>query len=192
MTLFGGLQGPPAPPGQYTALVTANGRSDEVAFELLADPRRTATPEQAQEWQARLDETSALLERLLASLGDLRKTERQIAALMDSHPYVDDLQNAGNAALDAIEAWDHQVIQPMHQTLEDEDAWETMLAGQVQFLMEVIARTGAPVTQGALDRLTDLSGQCDALEREKERIQSGLVAPINNWAMENDIPHVSM
>mgnify|MGYP001814338586 FL=1 len=67
-----------------------------------------------------------------------------------------------------------------------------MLAGQVQFLMEVIARTGAPVTQGALGRLADLSGQCDALEREKERIQSDLVAPINNWAMENDIPHVSM
>ena len=191
-TLFAGLQGPPAPPGQYTARVTADGRYDEVTFELLADPRRAATPEQTKEWQARLDETSALLERLLVSLGDLRKTERQIAELMENHPYDEDLQKAGNTALQAIEAWDHQVIQPLHQTLEDEDAWETMLAGQVQFLMEVIARTGAPVTQGALDRLADLSGQCDALEGEKERIRSGLVAPINNWARDNDIPHVAL
>jgi hypothetical protein len=191
-TLFAGLRGAPVPPGRYTARISANGQSDEVSFELLADPRRSTTPEQSREWQARLDETSALLERLLGSLGELRKTERQIETLMETHPYDDDLKKAGNAALEAIEAWDHKVIQPLHQTLEDEDAWETMLAGQLRFLLDVIASTGAPVTQGALDRLADLSSQSAALEREKTRIFGQLVAPINNWARDNNIPHVTM
>ena len=139
-----------------------------------------------------MDETAALLERLLGSLADLRKTEQQIEALMENHPYDDDLHKAGDAALGAIEAWDHQVIQPLHQTLEDEDAWETMLAGQVRFLLDVIASTGAPVTQGALDRLADLSSQCEALEQEKVQILEQQVAPINNWARDNNIPHVSL
>ena len=191
-TLFAGLQGPPVPPGRYTARVSANGQTDEVSFELLADPRRAATAEQTREWQLRLDESSALLERLLGSLGDLRKTEQQITALMENHPYDDDLQNAGKSALTAIESWDHQVIQPLHQTLEDEDAWETMLAGQLRFLLDVIAHTGAPVTQGALDRLADLSAQCDALEQQKAQIIEQHVAPINNWARDNKIPHVSL
>ncbi len=33
----------------------------------------------------------------------------------------------GQAALDAIAGWDHQVIQPLHETLEDEDAWGEFL-----------------------------------------------------------------
>ena len=41
---------------------------------------------------------------------------------------------------------DHQIIQPLHETLEDEDAWETMLAGQIRFVLDVIDSTGAPVT----------------------------------------------
>ena len=94
--------------------------------------------------------------------------------------------------MEAIEAWDHQVIQPMHQTYEDEDAWETMLAGQVRFVLDVIVRTGAPVTQGALDRLADLSTQCAALAAEKERIFGELVEPINEWARSNDIPHIAL
>jgi len=190
-TMFLGHQGPPVPPGRYTARVSANGQSDEVSFELLADPRRSATAEQSREWQARLGEASTQLERLLSSLASLRKTERQIKTLMENHPFDDDLQKAGNAALEAIESWDHQVIQPLHQTVEDEDAWETRLAGQLKFLLDVIASTGAPVTQGALDRLADLSSQCEALEREKARIVEQLVAPINNWARDNNIPHVT-
>ena len=192
ITLFAGLRGPGVPPGRYTARVTANGSSDETSFELLGDPRRSASAAESAEWSARIDETSSLLEGLLSGLGELRKTEAQIASLMERHAADEELQKLGGAALEAIEAWDHQVIQPMHETYEDEDAWETMLAGQVRFLLDVIARTGAPVTQGALDRLADLSAQCEVLEAEKGRIFGELVEPINGWAKEKAIPHISM
>jgi hypothetical protein len=67
-----------------------------------------------------------------------------------------------------------------------------MLAGQLRFLLNVIDRTGAPVTQGALDRLADLEKECVELDREKQRILDELVAPINQWARDNDIPHIAL
>ena len=191
MTLFAGLRGPGAPAGRYTARVTANGHSDEVSFELAPDPRHKATEQEIATWSDRVDETAQLLETLLSSLADLRKAERQVEALMENHPGNPELEQSGTAALQAIEAWDHQVIQPMHQTYEDEDAWETMLAGQVRFLLNVLDRTGAPVTQGALDRLADLESQVNGLETEKNRIFDELIAPINQWARENNIQHIA-
>jgi len=74
--------------------------------------------------------------------------------------------------------------------VEDEDAWETMLAGQVRFLLDVIDDTGAPVAEGTLLRLTDLKSDWAALEAQKEKIQSDFIGPINAWARDKGVPHV--
>ena len=74
---------------------------------------------------------------------------------------------------------------------EDEDAWATMLAGQIRFLLDGMEVSGAPVTAGALDRLRDLQAEFGELEREKARIENELVAAINRWARERGIPHVA-
>jgi len=191
ITLFGGLHGPSAPAGKYTARVTANGHASEVAFELARDPRLAANETEITAWRARVDETAGLLESLLLDLGALRNTASQIAALMEQHPDREWLVEAGSEAVAAIETWDHRVIQPLHETYEDEDAWETMLAGQLRYLLDAIDDTGAPVTQGALDRLADLRSETETLRAEKKRILEEQVAPINRWAEENGIPHIS-
>ena len=125
------------------------------------------------------------------SLAKLRRAKGQIERLMARYPDSQELQQAGQAALEAITAWDYQIIQPLHETYEDEDAWETMLAGQLRYLLDAIDDTGAPVTQGALDRLADLRSETETLRAEKKRILEEQVAPINRWAEENGIPHVS-
>ena len=56
----------------------------------------------------------------------------------------------------------------------------------------MIDRTGAPVTQGALDRLADLQAEVESLQAEKARIVADLIAPINTWARQNAIPHVTL
>ena len=191
MTLFAGLQGTRVEPGTYTARIEIGDRQAETTFRLLDDPRIEASAEDRREWAARVAETANLLESTLTALGELRSTGEQVQALMAVHPEQAELQTAGQAALDAIEAWDHRVIQPLHETYEDEDAWETMLAGQVRFLLDGMEESGAPVTAGALDRLRDLQAQFDDLEREKARIENELVAAINRWARERGIPYIA-
>ena len=191
MTLFAGLEGPTAMPGAYTARIKAGGHTAEAGFSIRMDPRISASTAELADWSARLDETAALLEGILSSLGQLRKAEGQIRTLMADYPANDDLQQAGRDALAVIEAWDHEIIQPLHETYEDEDAWETRLAGQVRHLLDVIDSTGAPVTEGALLRLRDLQNEWAVLESRLETIRSEHIDPINAWARNEAVPHVS-
>jgi hypothetical protein len=79
----------------------------------------------------------------------------------------------------------------LHQTYEDEDAWETMLAGQLRYLLDVIDGTGAPVTGGALLRLEDLKVEWVERQAELQAIKSGYIDVINEWAKGQGVPHVS-
>jgi hypothetical protein len=191
ITLFEGLDGPSAAPGDYTARISVAGKTAEAAFSLALDPRITASSDEIAAWSARMDETTNLLESVLVSLRQTRKAQGQIKALMDEFPKDSNLQQSGQAALIAIEAWDHQIIQPLHETLEDEDAWETMLAGQIRYLLKVIDSTGAPVTDGALSRLADLKSDWATLDSLLEEIRSNHIDPINAWARDNSVPHVN-
>jgi hypothetical protein len=179
------------PAGRYTARVTANGHSAEAGFEWLHDPRQEAGEVELREWHARMDETASLLDDVLTGLGELRGAREQTMKLMANNPGDEVLQETGAALVEAVDAWDHAVIQAKHQTLEDEDAWETRLAGQIRFLLDVIARSGAPVTQGALDRLADLKSEHEQLMAQKDRILGEQVEALNRRAKEQGLPHVS-
>ena len=79
----------------------------------------------------------------------------------------------------------------LHQTYEDEDAWETMLVGQLRYLMDVIDYTGAPVTGGALLRLADLKAEWAQRQAEMQLIRSEYIDVINQWAQKQGVPHVT-
>ena len=65
-----------------------------------------------------------------------------------------------------------------------------MLAGQIRHLLDVIDKTGAPVTEGALLRLADLKATWVGLEAQLLEIRSGKIDPINRWARDRGVPHV--
>jgi hypothetical protein len=150
----------------------------------------TASPQETRTWSERLDETARLLDEVLRWLGEARDARGQVEALMADYPDDAELQQAGQAAVEAIIAWDRQLNQHLHQTYEDEDAWETMLAGQIRYLLDVIDYTGAPLTAGQLERLTDLKAEWAQRQAELRDIDADHLAPINTWAREQNLPHV--
>ena len=127
---------------------------------------------------------------ILTKLHDLRVAREQIEALMSDHPNEDQLHSMGEAAVSEIGAWAARITQLKHETYEDEDAWETMLAGQLRFLMDVIDRTGAPVTDGAMTRLADLKAEWQTRQEELRRISDERIRPINMWAQQQGVDHV--
>jgi len=192
ITLFAGLHGAKVPPGQYTASIAVDGASRSVEFSTSADPRVQTDPAAMAEWSARLDETSSLLQDMLLRLGELRQARAQVERLLQSHPDVEDLQAMARQAITSIDAWDHQIIQPLHETLEDEDAWETRLAGQVRFVLDVIEASGAPVTAGSLQRLADLQAEWSELRDRLQTISKEQLQPIEQWARDNLVAYVAM
>ena len=102
------------------------------------------------------------------------------------------LQQAGTVAVGVITAWDHRLNQPLHETYEDEDAWETRLAGQVRYLLDRIDRTGAPVTGGQLERLADLRAEWQLRLQELQGINERHLAPLNQWARDQGVAHITV
>ena len=191
ITLFAGFDGPRVAPGDYSARITVAENSQTVHFRIAKDPRLTATDEEIEFWSARLSEVGALLSHTLERLEDIRRSKHQIAALMKEYPQDRELLQAGTAAIEEIDNWDGKIIQVLHQTYEDEDAWETMLTGQLRFLLDVIDGTGAPVTGGALLRLEDLKSVWAERQAELQVIKIDYVDAINEWAKAQGVPHVS-
>jgi len=190
VALFAGFKGPVVAPGNYSIRVSIGGDSQTVPVTLTLDPRITASDEEIHQWSARVDEVAALLSNILISLDNLRKSGRQIEALMADYPDAIELQQMGSTTIELIKAWDAQINQVLHQTYEDEDAWETKLAGQVRFLLDVIDSTGAPLTEGALQRLEDLQAEWSQRQSELQIIRSDHIRAINDWARREGIPYV--
>ncbi len=191
ITLFAGFNGPGVAPGTYSARISTAKAKQTVSFQLDMDPRISATDEEIQFWTERTAEVGKLLSDSLSSLEEIRLAQQQIEALMEAYPDDEDLQQTGAVAVDKITAWDGKIIQVLHQTYEDEDAWETMLAGQLRFLLDVIDGTGAPVTGGALLRLDDLKNEWNERQTELQAIKTGYIDVINEWAKQQGVPHVA-
>jgi hypothetical protein len=58
--------------------------------------------------------------------------------------------------------------------------------------MDVIDRTGAPVTGGQLERLADLQAEWAQRQQDLQNISSSHLAPINRWARDQGVPHLSV
>lgn len=192
IALFAGFNGPKVLPGDYRARLSIGDFEETVDFTLTKDPRSTASDAEVSEWGARLTEVSELMSTILTRLDGLRMARDQIQGLMDGNHGDDEIRETGGVAIERISAWEARITQLKHQTYEDEDGWETMLAGQLRYLLDVIDDTGAPVTEGAVSRLHDLQDEWSAREAELRSITEENLQPINAWAREKGVNHVRL
>jgi len=190
IALFAGFNGPRVAPGEYSARVRVGAAEETVTFTTATDPRITASDADIATWVARLAEVKDMLSGNLHSLEDIRGSRAQIETLMAEFSDDAELQSMGAAAIDEIHAWESAITQLKHKTYEDEDAWETMLAGQLRYLLNVIDNTGPPVTDGAMIRLQALKSEWATRQAELDSIASEHIAPINAWAKAHKVDHV--
>jgi len=190
IALFAGFNGPRVAPGEYTARVRVGDAEEIITFAIATDPRLTASDADIAIWVARLAGVKDMLSGNLHSLENIRGSRAQIETLMAEFSGDTELQEMGALALEKIAVWESSITQLKHKTYEDEDAWETMLAGQLRYLLNVIDRTGPPVTDGAMIRLQALESEWATRQAELRSIASENIAPINQWAEAHQVDHV--
>lgn len=190
INIFAGFGGARVVPGRYRARIQIGEHQETVEFSVEQDRRSRASAAETMEWGERLQEVSALMNDVLARLHDLRAAREQIKKLTLDQADQEEMQRMGGAATSAIDAWEARITQLKHQTYEDEDAWETMLDGQLRFLLDVIDGTGAPVTDGAMTRLSDLKAEWQIRLEELSEISDQHLRPINTWARQHGIDYV--
>lgn len=142
--------------------------------------------------KAKLEFWTNLLNELLDTLADARKTRAQTRALMADYPASDALQTSGQSAIDRLTAWEDKVTQTKYETYEDEDALPPRLDVHICPVLDVIDRASAPVSAGSIQRLADVTEEWRERKAELRAIASSDIAAVNAWARTNGVPHVSV
>lgn len=188
--MFSGWNGAKVMPGEYQARVSIGDYEETVPFELLPDPRDSATKAEYDFLETKLVEGTNLFNEIIVALDNTRKARAQVKGLMSDYADNADLVARGTAAVEQINEWEKLIDQVYFQVLEDEDAWPSMLDVQVKHVVDVMDGAGAPVARGALDRLSDLQDQWAARKAELDTIKRDHLDPINSWAEQNNVRHV--
>ena len=187
--LFDGYAGPAVAPGEYQLRVTAGDQAMTVPVSVLPDPRVAASAAEVADWVGTQEQIAAALEQVLTALDQARRARSELQALITTGADAE-LQALASAAIDQIDAWESEVTELRHQTLEDEDAWVMKIDGQLRHLLGVVESGGAPVTSGARTRFEDLTAQWSSLQTQLAEITDRLQA-VNLWAAEHALPHVT-
>ena len=189
LLLNAGYDGPSIVPGRYTARLTLGAATSEATFVVARDQRSSATDAEIADWARTLADVKTLLSASLQTLDGARRARTQIKYLMSQHRD-EDLHALGKAAVAGIDGREEKITQLKFETYEDEDAWATMHAGQLRYLMDTIDKSGAPVTEGMRIRQADLVRHWQDLQAELRDITQRYIEPINGWARDRREPHV--
>ena len=167
-------------PGKYKAKITVGEQSQTRAFEVLPDPREEADFAQLQVVEKSIQATETLLNDLFAHLQTARNVRSKLNSVAENNVMLaSDVSASIERIVSAIDDWEALVIQPKHQTFEDDINWPNMLDRQVRFLMDNFDRTGAPAQAGALKRLEDLDAKWQQYKVQLETLFGEEVKPLN-------------
>ena len=188
--LFAGFSGATVTPGQYSVSVSLGDHSDTSDFTLSPDPRVEASPVDYAFLDTKRSETADMLNELLTALDNARRARTRIEALVRDNGDSTVLSDLSSAAIIKINAWENRVTQTGYKTYEDEDSMPPMLDVHIRHVFDVIDRAGAPISEGSLQRLSDLKAQWMAARAALSDITQRELAAINQWAAMNDVAHV--
>jgi hypothetical protein len=93
-------------------------------------------------------------------------------------------------AISKINTWEDLVTQTGYKTYEDEDSMPPMLDVHIRHVFDVIDRAGAPVSEGSLQRLSDLREQWHVAKAQLLAISETDLHRINEWARENNVAYI--
>ncbi|MDB2331346.1 glycosyl hydrolase, partial [Alteromonas sp.] len=178
--LFGGWNGARVMPGEYKATISIGDTSQTRAFTVLPDPREETDAAQLHIVEQSIKASEALLNELFEHLQKARNVRDTLKGVSESNVVLASEVSASiDRIISAIDDWESLVIQPKHQTFEDDINWPNMLDRQVRFLMDNFDRTGAPAQAGALKRLEDLETRWQQYKVQLESLFQERVKPVN-------------
>ena len=121
-----------------------------------------------------------MLNELFAHLQKARDVRDRLKHVATSNVMLaNDVSTSIKSIVSEIDEWESLVIQPKHQTFEDDINWPNMLDRQVRFLMDNFDRTGAPAQAGALKRLDDLETKWQQYKLKLQTLFNERIAPLN-------------
>ena len=132
-----------------------------------------------------------MLTELLEALDNTRIARTRIEALVLDSGNNGALKALSEKAINKLNDWENLVTQTGYKTYEDEDSMPPMLDVHIRHVFDVIDRAGAPVSEGSLQRLSDLREQWLVAKAQLMAITENELSQVNEWAQKNNVLHVA-
>jgi hypothetical protein len=159
------LDGPRAIPGAYKARLTVGDWSAEVPFEVLADPRSSATPEDYRAQFEFLREVRDKLSEVHLQIGRIREARRQIEALGERLAEVEAaaaVVTAGEGLAEKLTAVEEALYQTQNRSRQDPLNYPIRLNDKLAGLLGLAARGDFRPTAQMLAVRAELTAAIDA------------------------------
>lgn len=192
--LMGGHFGTRVVPGDYMIRLSSDQEGigpAEIQATVKPDPRVIATPEDYQRQQSALDEISVLAKDVQQSVNQFRQVKSQLSgrlSLLKKMKDKSELVAVGLSAMEQINLWERQLIQPKQKTQQDVINFRNQLNAELTFLGGSLDTNDPRPTQSSLERLEHLSKRWQTLSQELKSIVSGPIAEFNSAYKKNDLP----
>ncbi len=183
-SFHGGSRGPLALPGGYTATLRVGEHESTQSFELLVDPRVSATPddfgaqfELLSSIQAKLDETVAAVNRITTMTAQLDDWSERIAAAATDDA---DLAGAIASIRDQLVAIDAALIQREFTSDGDSLNYREQLLEKLGGLPPVVSSADAAPTRQSFQVFEKLGGLIDEQIAALDAVVEGDLADLND------------
>ena len=188
------ISGPPASPGRYQVRLSVDGQEYTESFEIVKDPRVTATQEDFDAQFAlhrrildKLSETHDAINRIRSMRDQVEAWERRSEGQQAARPVAD----AARRLKQSLTAIEEELIQPKASGQLDTINYPTKLNAKLASLTAVVVAADFAPPQQAHDVFQDLSSQVDAQLQRLQQVTDTEVAEFNRLVREADLPAVA-
>jgi photosystem II stability/assembly factor-like uncharacterized protein len=181
-----------APPGQYTARLTVDGKAHTVEFTVKPDPRAEIDVGGQAELAGKLREDLTRLAGAVQQLRAVRKQLRDRNDLLTDEGKARDLVKASDELAAKLDALEEKLHNPKAKVTYDIFGAKggAKLYSQLSFLFEEVKNGDGPPTQGMQKVYAELTAELGKLTDEFRSLTTGDLGKLNAKAKELDLPVV--
>lgn len=187
-------QGPLVPPGKYQVKLTVAGKSSTADFEVVKDPRVTAT-EADLERQAGLalrirDRISAGFEavnQIRSVRGQIDVLKKRLAAETSAKPVLD----AADALGKKMSAIEEKIVQPKNKSGEDALNFPIQAADQLVALQQTVESADTAPTAASFAVFDELNSRLETQLNAWHELQSKDLAALNALMQKSNVPAIA-
>ncbi len=162
--MSGGVEGPQAAPGKYRVRLTVGDQSYEQPFEIVPDPRSSATAKDYAAQFALQQEISKKVTDAHEAIAKLRQVRQEVErweARAKDKPELAQILETAQALKKKLEPIEDELIQHRAKGRQDTLNYPVKLNAKLVYLARVVASGDGPPTQGAREVYTNLAERVD-------------------------------
>jgi photosystem II stability/assembly factor-like uncharacterized protein len=192
-TMWGTIQGPPAPPGTYRARLTVGDWTSTQSFQVEKDPRISATKADLDEQFHLAIQVRDLFSASHDALKKARSVKQQVqdlVARLKDAKQAEGIDEPAKAVTDKLTEVEEKIYQTKNQGLQDPLNFQPMLDNRIANLYGIILSTDAKPTAVSYEHFEKLKAELAGVERDLQSVLTTELSSFNQAVASKSVPPV--